>query len=129
MEKVQESDQGMCHGDTFAELVNPHALSECLAQSDLMPNQRQRLCNVLYKNSGVFGSSIADLTSTPLVKHYIDTANAKPIKQVGGNTTSHHYHKEIEKQVKGMLQNGIIEPSVSLWASPVVLVRKTDKTL
>ena len=84
MEKVQESDQSMCHGDTFAELVNPHALSECLAQSDFMPNQRQRLCNVLYKNSGVFGSSIADLTSTPLVKHYIDTANAKPIKQVGG---------------------------------------------
>ena len=108
----------MCHEGTFAELVNPHALSECLAQSDLMPNQRQRLCNVLYKNSGVFGSSIADLASTPFVKHYIDTANAKPIKQ-GAHRTSHHYHKEIEKQVKGILQNRIIEPSVSPWASPV----------
>ena len=35
----------------------------------------------LQENSGVLGSSIADLSSTPLVQHYIDTANAKPIKQ------------------------------------------------
>ena len=35
----------------------------------------------LQENSGVFGSSIADLSSTPLVQHYIDAGNAKPIKQ------------------------------------------------
>ena len=35
----------------------------------------------LQENSGVFGSSIADLSSTPLVQQYIDTGNAKPIKQ------------------------------------------------
>ena len=28
-----------------------------------------------------------------------------------------------------MLQKGIIAPSVSPWASPVVLIRKADKTL
>ena len=28
-----------------------------------------------------------------------------------------------------MLQNGIIKPSVSPWASPVVLVTKAEKTL
>ena len=28
-----------------------------------------------------------------------------------------------------MLQNGIIEPSVSPWASPVMLDTKADKTL
>ena len=35
----------------------------------------------LQENSGVFGSSIADISSTPLVQHYIDAGNAKPIKQ------------------------------------------------
>ena len=80
MEKVQESDQDLYHTDAFLEPVNKCALSECLAQSDFLPNQRQQLY-VLQENSGTFGSSIADLTIAPLVKHYIDTGNAKPIKQ------------------------------------------------
>ena len=127
-EKVQESDQDISHANTSPEPVSQHALSAWLTQSDLLPNQRQTLYNVLQKNSGVFGSSIADLTSTPLVKHYIDTGNAKPIKQRAYRTNYHH-RKEIEKQVEEMLQNDIIEPSVSPWASPVVMIRKADKTL
>ena len=64
------------------EPVSQHALSECLAHSDLLPSQRQSMHTLLKENSGVFRSSIADLSSTPLVQHYIDTDNAKLIKQV-----------------------------------------------
>ena len=112
----------MFHVDTSPEAVNQHALSECLAQSDLLSNHCQWLYNVLQEKSGVFRSSIVDLTSNSLVEQYIDTGNAKPIKQRAYQTT-HHHHKEIEKQVKEMLQNCIIKPSFSLWASPVTLVR------
>ena len=86
------------------------------------------LYHVLQENSGVFGSSIADITSIALVKHYIDTGTAKQIKQ-RAYCASYHHRKEIEKPVDEMLQNVIIEPSVSPWASPVVLVKKADKTL
>ena len=127
MEKVQESDEDISYASTSPEPVSHHVLSDCLAQSDLLPNQRQPLYNVLQENSDVFGSSIANLTSTPLIKHYISTGNAKPIKQ-RAYRASHHHHKEIKKQVEEMLQNGIIKPSVSPWASPVVMVKK-DKTL
>ena len=34
--------------------------------------------------------------------------------------------QEIARQLQGMQENGIIEPSKSPWASPVVLVRKRD---
>ena len=93
MEKVQESDQDIFHTNTSPEPVSQHTLSKCLVQSDLLPNQPQRLYDVLQENSGVFGSSIADLTSTPLVKHYINTGNAKPIKK-RAYRASHLYCKK-----------------------------------
>ena len=94
MEKVQESNQDIYLSDTPLEPVNQCTLSECLGQSDVLPNQRQQLYNVLQENSGLFGSSISHLTSTP--KQYIDNGNAKPIKQ-GAYHTSHHHQKEIER--------------------------------
>ena len=82
MEKVQELDRDNLSANATPEPVSQHALSECLAHSDLLPSQRQSMHTLLKENSGVFGSSIADLSSTPLVQHYIDTDNAKLIKQV-----------------------------------------------
>ena len=81
MEKVQESDRDNLFSNGAPEPVTQHALSKWFAHSDLLPSQRQSMHTSLQENSGVLGSSIADLSSTPLVQHYIDTANAKPIKQ------------------------------------------------
>ena len=81
LEKVQESDRDNLSTNATPEPVGQHALSECLAHSDLLPSQRQSMYIPIQENSGTFGSSIADLSSTPLVQHYIDTGNAKPIKQ------------------------------------------------
>ena len=81
MEKVQESDRDNLSTNATPEPVGQHALSECLAHSDLLASKRQSMYIPIQENSGAFGSSIADLSSTPLVQHYIDTGNAKPIKQ------------------------------------------------
>ena len=80
MEKVQESNRDNLSTNANTESVSQHALSECLAHSDLLPSQCQSIHTPLQQNSGVFGSSIADLSSTPLVQHYIGTGTAKPIK-------------------------------------------------
>jgi hypothetical protein len=34
----------------------------------------------------------------------------------------------VSEKVQEMLRNGIIEPSTSEWASPIVLVKKKDGT-
>ena len=58
----------------------------------------------------------------------IDTGDAMPIKQ-RPYRTSPECKREIGRQVREMLQKGIIQESVSPWSSPVVLVKKKDGSL
>lgn len=64
---------------------------------------------------------------TTLVEHRIVT-DSEPIRQ-RSYRVSPILQKVIEDEIAEMERNGIIEPSSSSWASPVVLVRKknTDK--
>lgn len=50
-------------------------------------------------------------------------SDSKPFK-LKSYINSHFQKSEIEKQVVEMLKNGIIQPSSSLFASPLLLVRK-----
>ncbi|CAM4634288.1 unnamed protein product [Caretta caretta] len=55
--------------------------------------------------------------------HSIDTGNARPIK-VQPYRVSPQAKTAIEQEIQGMLQMGVICPSGSAWASPVVLIPK-----
>ncbi|CAM5075717.1 unnamed protein product [Eretmochelys imbricata] len=57
--------------------------------------------------------------------HSIDTGNAHPIK-VQPYWVSPQAKTAIEREIQDMLQMGVIRPSGSAWASPVVLVSKPD---
>ncbi|CAM4533278.1 unnamed protein product, partial [Lepidochelys kempii] len=57
--------------------------------------------------------------------HSIDTGNAHPIR-VQPYRMSPQAKTAIEREIQDMLQMGIIRPSESAWASPVVLVPKPD---
>lgn len=63
-----------------------------------------------------------------LVKHRIDTGDHPPIR-LRSYRTSPTNREEIDKQINEMLENDVISPSVSPWAAPVVLVRKSDGTM
>ncbi|CAM4684137.1 unnamed protein product [Lepidochelys kempii] len=57
--------------------------------------------------------------------HSIDTGNARPIR-AQSYWVSPEAKTAIEREIQDMLQMGVIRPSGSAWASPVVLVPKPD---
>ena len=58
----------------------------------------------------------------------IDTGQARPIRQMP-RPVPYHRKAEVDRQLEDMLQKDIIEPANSEWASPILLVRKSDGTL
>ncbi|CAM5117753.1 unnamed protein product [Natator depressus] len=60
--------------------------------------------------------------------HSIDTGNAHPIR-AQPYQVSPQAKTAIEREIQDMLQMGVIHPSSSGWASPVVLVPKPDREI
>ena len=62
---------------------------------------------------------------TTRITHKIDVGSANPIKQRAYNY-SPKVLQAMHTQLDSMLESGIVEPSQSPWASPVVMVKKGD---
>ena len=98
-----------------------------LVNPDLSDSQKAKMARLLLTNRDVFALSMKELGECNLLEYEIDTGDASPVTQ-RPYRTSPAQRAEIERQVDAMLENKIIQPSVSRWASPVVLVEKHDKS-
>ena len=65
---------------------------------------------------------------TTIAEHNIETGNANPVR-LQPYRLPHAYRETVRKDLQDMEENGIIEPSSSEWAAPIVLVKKKDGTL
>ena len=84
--------------------------------------EKQHLLSTLLTFSDVFEESLGH---TDVVQHKIDTGDSRPIRQYP-RRLPFAYREETKKQVAEMLDQGVIQPSCSPWASPIVLVKKKD---
>ena len=64
-----------------------------------------------------------DLGHTTLTPHKIDTGDSRPIRQ-GPRRLPLAKRQVADREVKRMLDMGVIEPSTSPWSSPIVLASK-----
>src|SRR5271165_7173130 len=96
--------------------------------AELTPEQRDRAVTLIRDNASLFSTSEFDIGRTDLIKHTIDTGEHKPFKQqLRRHPWSHQ--DVIDQHVDKMLQTGVISPTVSPWASNVVLVKKASGDL
>ncbi|XP_052269133.1 uncharacterized protein LOC127870734 [Dreissena polymorpha] len=91
----------------------------------LNEEQSQKLYACLSEYQDVFAQDDFDLGTFTGIDHKIDTGDAKPIKQRMRRTPACFVNEE-EGHLRKMLDAGVIQVSVSDWASSPVLIRKRD---
>ena len=91
----------------------------------LNPSQRDQLTRLIVTFSDVFALDASELGTTTFVTHTIHTGDHTPMRQPV-RRMPFALRAEVDKMVGDMLDQGVIQPSSSPWASPVVLVRKKD---
>lgn len=96
--------------------------------SEVQPANKPGLIDALYEYADVFQLPGQALGNTPLVKHVIETGGHAPIAQRPYRVPQSR-RKALKENIDEMLNEGIIRPSTSPWASPVVIVDKPDGSI
>ena len=89
----------------------------------LTPENKTKLLELIGRNRDVFATNLTELGKTNLHTHKIETGDALPVRQ-RPYRNSPKVEQEMNRQVEEMEAIGIIEPSTSMWQSPVVMVKK-----
>ena len=96
-------------------------------EAEISSSEKVVLKTFLHKHKKAFSiqGELGRYTKHPFS---IDTGRAQPIRQMP-RPVPYHRKAEVDRQLDEMLQKGVIEPSDSDWASPILLVKKADGTL
>ena len=103
---------------------------QCIIDSlpaDLSTQQQSKAEELIWDNSDLFSKSEFDIGRTSVSKHHIDTGTSRPFKQ----PLRRHPLAQlpiIDDHVDKMIKAGVVSPTVSEWASNVVLIKKPDQT-
>lgn len=102
---------------------------EAVGEAECTEEERRQLSSLLLANFDVFAVNPKSPGTTASVEHTIEVEEGtRPIYQRAYRVSQ----KELEQQrqeIEMMLEHGVIEPSSSAWASPVVMVTKPDKSI
>ena len=93
--------------------------------ANLPESEQEQLFALLLDYADIFASDQDDLGCTGKIKHKINTGDSPPIRQPVRRIPPIR-RNETRSLLQDMLKKGVIKPSTSPWASPIVLVRKKD---
>ena len=91
----------------------------------LPENHRQLLMALVLEFANLFALDSSELSCTSTVTHKVDTGEHPPVKQVP-RQVPFALRGKVCQLVQEMLEQGVIKPSSSPWANPIVLVTKKD---
>ena len=108
------------------DVLPPHLISVLDTASELTRDQRARAASLLAKHVNTLPAPGSPITGrTDAVVHEIDNGSTRPIR-CNPRKLSPKKIKIQQELIDQMLEDGQIEPSVSAWSAPTVLVTKKD---
>ena len=93
--------------------------------AELSKEQKKKFFVLLKEYSNVFTQSSSDLGRASKLEHEIHNGISTVIRQAICRL-SPHCRQEVQKLLHTMLNEGVVQPSKSPRASPIVLVQKED---
>ena len=94
-----------------------------LEDKDISPKTQKAFDKLCEKYDDIISKNSGDIGKTMLVEMGIETGNHPPIASKPYTLPLKHY-KWVQKEIETLERAGIIERSISPWASPVVIVPK-----
>uniref|UniRef100_A0A8C5MCT0 Gypsy retrotransposon integrase-like protein 1 n=1 Tax=Leptobrachium leishanense TaxID=445787 RepID=A0A8C5MCT0_9ANUR len=102
----------------------PSGVEQVQLGEGLGPHKQEQARQLLQEHQELF-SALPGYTSRAV--HQVETPGQRPLRQPAYRLPE-AVHESMRAEIREMLELGVIEPSVSPWASPVVLVPKKDGT-
>ena len=108
----------------FPAYTSKESVSDVQVCNDLSPEKKAEIQELLNEFSDVF-SDVPGTTN--IVEHEIKLTSSQPVRSKQ-YPVPYSLKKDIKEEIENMIKLDIIEPCNSPYASPVVMVRKTDGT-
>lgn len=99
-----------------------------LESSDLTLEEKELTLDSIANNNDIFALEDAELGCSSLVEHSIETGDARPIRERVRHLPWGQ-RKDVESHIEDMIKIGVVQPSSSSWAFPIVPVLKKDGTM
>ena len=127
IQAIQKVSPQVTNRSEGEDTLPPHLINVLDAATELTRDQRARAAALLSKHVNTFPAAGSPITGrTDAVVHEIDTGSTRPIR-CNPRKLSHKKINIQQELVDRMLEDGQIEPSVSAWSAPtVLLVTKKD---
>ena len=107
------------------ELPSDQSWMRDVSIGDIPPTERYRLTELLHSNQQVFAQNESDVGLTHTVKHGICTTEDSPVRAAYRRIPPPQF-EEVKAHINDLIQQGIVRPSHSEYASPIVICKKKN---
>ena len=94
-----------------------------LEDADITKETQRKFEEMYNHHPEAFSKNNKDIGRTTLIEIEIDTGDRLPVAQ-NPYTLPLKHHEWVKKEIETLEKAGVIEQSLSLWASPVIVVPK-----